>query len=153
MIRATKIVDGRVPLPARSGYISENRGTFLGKSRHGKVYPAVFRTRQGESGRRPISYAHFTLEINRYPAVSRFDQGIPCCDCCDVYPNMYYICIYIYIPSLYTQEALLDFFFRHNALLHSSFTLDSSTLVTHFSFSVLRTEVILSSFLFFFSVT
>ena len=34
MIRAEKIVDGRVPLPARSGYISENRGTVLEKSRH-----------------------------------------------------------------------------------------------------------------------
>ena len=27
VIRAEKIADGRVPLPARSGYISENRGT------------------------------------------------------------------------------------------------------------------------------
>ena len=27
VVRAEKIVDGRVPLPARSGYISENRGT------------------------------------------------------------------------------------------------------------------------------
>ena len=31
MIRAEKIADGRVPLPARSGYISENRGTVLEK--------------------------------------------------------------------------------------------------------------------------
>ena len=37
MIRAKKIVDGRVPLPARSGHISENRGTILGKSRRGRV--------------------------------------------------------------------------------------------------------------------
>ena len=29
VIRAEKIADGRVPLPARSGYISENRGTVL----------------------------------------------------------------------------------------------------------------------------
>ena len=50
-IHAEKIADGRVPLPARSGYISENRGTVLEKSRRGRVYPAVFRTRQGESGR------------------------------------------------------------------------------------------------------
>ena len=61
VIRAEKIVDGRVPLPARSGYISENRGTVLEKSRRGRLYPAVFRTRQGESGRRPISCVRFTL--------------------------------------------------------------------------------------------
>ena len=42
VIRAEKIADGRVLLPARSGYISENRGTVLEKSRHGRVYPAVF---------------------------------------------------------------------------------------------------------------
>ena len=60
-VSAEKIADGRVPLPARSGYISENRGTVLGKSRPGRVYPAVFRTWQGESGRRPISYVRFTL--------------------------------------------------------------------------------------------
>ena len=61
VIRAEEIADGRVPLPARSGYISENRGTVLEKSRRGRVYPAVFRTRQGESGRRPISCVRFTL--------------------------------------------------------------------------------------------
>ena len=61
VIRAEKIADGRVPLPARSGYISENRGTVLEKSRRGRVYPAVFRTRQGESRRRPISCVRFTL--------------------------------------------------------------------------------------------
>ena len=88
MIRAEKIADGRVPLPAKSGYISENWGTVLEKSRRGRVYPAVFRTRQGESGRRPISCVRFTLLISRYPAVSRFDQGIPCCD---VYPFLYLV--------------------------------------------------------------
>ena len=31
VIRAEKIADGRVPLPARSGSISENRGTVLEK--------------------------------------------------------------------------------------------------------------------------
>ena len=61
VIRAKKIADGGVPLPARSGYISENRGTILGKSRRGRVNPADFRTRQGESGRRPISCVRFTL--------------------------------------------------------------------------------------------
>ena len=61
VIRKEKIVDGRVPLPARSGNISENRGTVLEKSRRGRVYPAVFRTRQGESGRRPISWVRFRL--------------------------------------------------------------------------------------------
>ena len=61
VIRAEKIADGRVPLPARSGYISKNRDTVLGKRRRGRVYPAVFRTRQGESRRRPISCVRFTL--------------------------------------------------------------------------------------------
>ena len=62
VIRAEKIADERVPLPARSGYILENRGTVvLEKSRRGRVYPAVFRIRQGESGRRPISCVRFTL--------------------------------------------------------------------------------------------
>ena len=61
VIRADKIADGRVPLPARSGYITENRGTVLEKSRRGRVYPAVFRTQQGKRGRRPISCVHFTL--------------------------------------------------------------------------------------------
>ena len=42
VIRAEKIANGRVPLPARSGYISENRGTVLEKSRRGRVHPAVF---------------------------------------------------------------------------------------------------------------
>ena len=37
VIRAKKIADGRVPLPARSGYISKNRGTILRKSRRGRV--------------------------------------------------------------------------------------------------------------------
>ena len=31
VFRPEKIADGRVPLPARSGYISENRGTVLEK--------------------------------------------------------------------------------------------------------------------------
>ena len=61
VIRAEKIVDGRVPLPARSGYISESWGTVLEKSRRDSVYPAVFRTRYGESGRRPISCVRFKL--------------------------------------------------------------------------------------------
>ena len=62
MIHAEKIADGGVPFPARSGYISENRDTILWKSSRGGVYPAVFRTRQGEeSGRRPISCVRFTL--------------------------------------------------------------------------------------------
>ena len=61
VIGAEKIADGRVPLPARSGYISENLGTVLEKNIHGRVYSAVFRTRQSESGRRPISCVRFTL--------------------------------------------------------------------------------------------
>ena len=42
VIRAEKIAHGRVPLPAKSGYISENRGTVLEKSRRGRVYPPFF---------------------------------------------------------------------------------------------------------------
>ena len=61
VIRAEKIADGRVPRPARSGYISENRGTVLEKSRRGRVYPAVFRTQQGKSGRRLISCVRFNM--------------------------------------------------------------------------------------------
>ena len=61
VIRAEKIAAGRVPLAARSGYISINRDTVLEKSRHGRVYPVVFRTRRGESERRPISCVRFTL--------------------------------------------------------------------------------------------
>ena len=61
VIRAKKIADGRIPPPARSGYISKNWGTVLEKSRRDRVYPAVFRTRQGESERRPISCVRFTL--------------------------------------------------------------------------------------------
>ena len=61
VIRAEKIADGRVPLPGRSGYISENRGAILGENRRGRVYPAVFRARQGESGGRLISCVRFTL--------------------------------------------------------------------------------------------
>ena len=61
VIHVEETADGRVPLSARSGYISENRGTVLEKSRRGRVYPAVLRTRQGENGRRPISCVCFTL--------------------------------------------------------------------------------------------
>ena len=42
VIRADKIGDGRVLLPARSGYISENQGTVLEKSRRGKSIPRRF---------------------------------------------------------------------------------------------------------------
>ena len=61
VIRAEEMADGRVPLSARTGYISETRSTLVGKSSRGRVYPAVFRTQQGESGRRPISCVRFTL--------------------------------------------------------------------------------------------
>ena len=61
VIHAENISDGSVPLLARSGYISENRGTVLEKSRRGRVYPVVFGTRQGESGRRPIRCVCFML--------------------------------------------------------------------------------------------
>ena len=68
VIRAEKKADGRVPLPARSGYISENRGTVLEKSRRGRVYPAVFRTRQGEWAS--------TNQLCPFHAVNK---KVPCC--------------------------------------------------------------------------
>ena len=42
MIRAEKMADGRVPLPARSGHISENRGTILGKVATAGYTPPFF---------------------------------------------------------------------------------------------------------------
>ena len=55
----------------------------------GKVAPAEpvhFPARQGENERRPISSAHFTLDVNGYPVVSPNGQGAPCCV---VYPKKY----------------------------------------------------------------
>ena len=49
--------------------------------KYGVVY---FPARQGENERRPISSAHFTLDVNGYPDVSPNDQGAPCCV---VYPS------------------------------------------------------------------
>ena len=42
VIRAEKVADGRVPLPARSGYISEYRGTVLEKRRRAGYTPPFF---------------------------------------------------------------------------------------------------------------
>ena len=51
VIRAEKIADERVPLSARSGYISENRGTVREKSRRGRVYtPPFFGHGRGKVG-------------------------------------------------------------------------------------------------------
>ena len=56
-----------------------NHGAVLRKSSPRGVYPAHFPARQGENMRRPISSAHFTLDVNGYPVVSPNDQGAPCC--------------------------------------------------------------------------
>ena len=57
----------------------QNQGAVLRKSSPRGVYPAHFPARQGENVRRPISSAHFTLDVNRYPVVSPNEQGAPCC--------------------------------------------------------------------------
>ena len=53
--------------------------TALRKNIPGGVHPVHFPVRQGENERRPISSAHFTLDVNGYPVVSPNDQGAPCC--------------------------------------------------------------------------
>ena len=63
----------------------QTQGAVLWKSSPRGVYPAHFPARQGENLRRPISSAHFTLDVNGYPVVSPNDQDAPCCV---VYPNI-----------------------------------------------------------------
>ena len=76
--------------PVEGSHFPTQQGTcpksdvFLRKSSPHGVYPAHFPARQGENVRRPISSAHFTLDVNGYPVVSPNDQGAPCCD---VYPK------------------------------------------------------------------
>ena len=62
----------------------QNQGAVLRKSSPRGVYLAHFPARQDENVRRPISSAHFTLDVNGYPVVSPNDQGAPCCV---VYPK------------------------------------------------------------------
>ena len=57
----------------------QNQGAVLRESSPRGVYPAHFPARKGENVRRPISSAHFTLDVNWYPVVSPNDQGAPCC--------------------------------------------------------------------------
>ena len=56
----------------------QNQDVVLRKSSPRGVYPAHFPARQGENVRRPISSAHFTLDVKGYPVVSPNDQGAPC---------------------------------------------------------------------------
>lgn len=51
MIPAEETVDERVSFPVRSWYISNLSAYNLEKNSHGRVYPALFRTRRGESER------------------------------------------------------------------------------------------------------
>ena len=64
----------------------QNQGAVLRKISPRGVYPAHFPARRGENVRRPISSAHFTLDVNGYSVVSPNDQGAPCCV---VYPYFY----------------------------------------------------------------
>ena len=57
----------------------QNQGAVLRKSSPREIYPAYFPARPGENVRRPISSAHFALDVNGYPVVSPNDQGAPCC--------------------------------------------------------------------------
>ena len=61
MIREEKIADGRVPLPARSGYISENRGTILGKTSRRRVHPPFFR-----HGRMKVGVDQLAASVSRW---------------------------------------------------------------------------------------
>ena len=63
VIRAEKVPDGRVPLPARSGYISENRGTII---LGGKVDVA---------GHTPPFFGHGTVKVG-------VDQSAVSSTCC-----------------------------------------------------------------------
>ena len=72
----------------------QNQGAVLRKSSPRGVYPAHFPARQGENVRRPISSAHFTLDVNGYPFVLPNDQGAPCYV---VYPKYY---IYALVGAL-----------------------------------------------------
>ena len=84
MIPAGEMAGGRVLFSNTAGYMSKIRVQFLRKSSPRGVYPAHFPARQGKNVRRPISSAHFTLDVNGYPVVSPNDQGAPCCV---VYPK------------------------------------------------------------------
>ena len=48
----------------------QNQGAVLRKSSPRGLYPAHFSARKGENVHRPISSAHFTLDVNGYPVVS-----------------------------------------------------------------------------------
>ena len=63
VIRAEKIADGRSHFPPGQGAFRKIGVQFWRKVDVAgyTVYPVVFRTRQGESGRRPIGSVRFTL--------------------------------------------------------------------------------------------
>ena len=68
----------------------QNQGAVLRKSGPRGVYPAHFPARQGKNVRRPISSAHFTLDVNGHPVLSPNDQGAPCCVACPTYKAIFY---------------------------------------------------------------
>ena len=67
--------------PTQQGTCPKNQGAVLRR----EVYEAHFSTRQSKNVRRPISSAHFTLDVNGYPVVSPNGQGALCCV---VYPKI-----------------------------------------------------------------
>ena len=60
VIRAKKIADGRIPPPARSGYISKNWGTVLEKSRRDGYTPPFF-----GHGRVKVSVDQSAVSVSR----------------------------------------------------------------------------------------
>ena len=76
MIPAGEMAGGRVSFSDTTWHMSKIRVQVLRKSSPREVHPEDFPARQGENVRRPISSAHFTLDVNGYPVVSPNDQGV-----------------------------------------------------------------------------
>ena len=72
VIRAEKVADGRVPLPARSGYISENRGTILGKVDVAGYIPPFFGHDRVKAGVDQSALCPFHAVNKQDPLLCRF---------------------------------------------------------------------------------
>ena len=83
-IPAGEMVGGRVSFSDITGYMSKIRVQFCGKVAPAGCTQSIFRLGRMKNERRPISSAHFMLDVNGYPVVSSNDQGAPCCV---VYPT------------------------------------------------------------------
>ena len=86
MIPAGEMADRRVSFSNTTGYMSKIGVQFCGKVAPVRV-PSTFSGSEGENVRRPISSAHFTLDVSGYPVLSPNEQGAPCCA---VYPKHNY---------------------------------------------------------------